>query len=164
MGQMTWTEPLGNPANGNSLVFSYRMNYRWNNSDRLSYDYTDPTAPLEDLVLNEELSNSFRNNYFNQNIRLGYKKTGRNLNYEVGIALVPQMSKSTDLINSDRNIDTRWVWNYAPYLRLRYKFSKQRSFQANYRGRSSQPSITQLQPVPDVTDPDRKSTRLNSSH
>lgn len=153
MGQMTWTEPLGNPANGNSLVFSYRMNYRWNNSDRLSYDYTDPTAPLEDLVLNEELSNSFRNNYFNQNIRLGYKKTGRNLNYEVGLALVPQMSKSIDLINSDRNIDTRWVWNYAPYLRLRYKFSKQRSFQANYRGRSSQPLMTQLQPVPDVTDP-----------
>lgn len=99
------------------------------------------------LCSTKRLSNSFRNNYFNRNIRLGYKKTGRNLNYEVGLALVPQMSKSIDLINSDRNIDTRWVWNYAPYLRLRYKFSKQRSFQANYRGRSSQPSMTQAQPV-----------------
>ena len=153
MGQFTWTEPLGNPANGNSLVFSYRMNYRWNNSDRLSYDFDDPSTPLDELILNEDLSNSFRNNYFNQNIRLGYKKTGKNMNYEVGLALVPQMSKSTDLINSDRNIDTRWVWNYAPYLRLRYKFSKRRSFQANSRGRSSQPSMSQLQPVPDVTDP-----------
>ncbi len=153
MGQFTWTEPLGNVRNGNFLVFSYRMNYRWNNSDRLSYDYTDPDTPLEDLELNEDLSNSFRNNYFNQNIRLGYKKTGPKLNYEVGMALTPQMSKSIDLINSDRNIDTRWVWNYAPYLRMRYKFSKQRSFQANYRGRSSQPSMSQLQPVADVTNP-----------
>lgn len=154
MGQFTWTEPLGNVTNGNFLVFSYRMNYRWNNADRLTYDMPDFTNPDDDeMTLNERLSNSFRNNYFNQNIRLGYKKTGKNLNYEVGLALVPQMSKSVDLINSDRNIDTRWVWNYAPYMRMRYKFSKQRSFQANYRGRSSQPSMTQLQPVPDETDP-----------
>ena len=153
MGRLTWTEPLGNVRNGNFLEFSYRANYRWNNSDRLSYDYTDPDTPLEDLILDEELSNSFRNDYFNQNISLGYKKTGPKLNLNVGLALVPQMSKSKDLINSARNIDTRWVWNYAPYLRLRYKFSKKRSFQANYRGRSSQPSMTQLQPVADVTNP-----------
>jgi len=151
MGQFTWTEPLGHVANGNFLVFSYRMNYRWNNADRLTYDI--PGNPEEEMKRNDELSNSFRNDYFNQNIRLGYKKTGKTLNYEIGLALVPQMSKSLDLINSARNIDTRWVWNYAPYLRMRYKFSKQRSFQANYRGRTSQPSMTQLQPVPDVTDP-----------
>lgn len=151
MGRLTWTEPLGNVANGNFLVFSYQMNYRWNNADRFTYDL--PENPEDEMERNDQLSNSFRNDYFNQNIRLGYKKTGKKLNYEVGLALVPQMSKSIDLINSDRNIDERWVWNYAPYLRMRYKFSKQRSFQANYRGRSSQPSMTQLQPVPDVTDP-----------
>jgi len=157
MGRLTWTEPIGNVANGNFLVFSYQLNYRWNNSDRLTYDlphFPDGEVDYDgEMERNDRLSNSFRNNYFNQNIRLGYKKTGKKLNYEVGLALVPQMSKSIDLINSDRNIDERWVWNYAPYLRMRYKFSKQRSFQANYRGRSSQPSMTQLQPVPDETDP-----------
>ncbi len=157
MGQVTWTEPLGNPMKGHSLVFSYRMNYRWNNADKLTYNIPDEydldILPPVGVEPDPDYSNSFRNNYFNQNIRLGYKKVGKDLNYEVGLALVPQMSKSTDLINSDRNIDTRWVWNYAPYMRMRYKFSKYRSLQANYRGRSSQPSMSQLQPVEDISNP-----------
>ena len=62
------------------------------------------------------------------------------------------MSKSIYLDNSDKNID-RWVWNYAPFLRYRYKFSKRRSIQLNYRGRSSQPSMAQLQPVADISNP-----------
>lgn len=155
-GRLTWTEPLGNVVNGNFLVFSYSMDYRWNNADRLTYnisDYDLDIFPPIGLTPDSTLSRSFRNDYFNQDIRFGFKKTSKTINYEAGLSLVPQMNKSFDLINSDRNIDTRWVWNYAPYLRFRYKFSKQRSFQANYNGRSSQPSMTQLQPVPDVTDP-----------
>ena len=65
---------------------------------------------------------------------------------------MPQMSKSIFLDNADKNID-RWVWNYAPFLRYRYKFSKQSSIQVNYRGQSSQPSMTQLQPVLDISNP-----------
>ncbi|MDE6653360.1 MAG: outer membrane beta-barrel family protein, partial [Muribaculaceae bacterium] len=60
---------------------------------------------------------------------------------------------SIDLINSAKNIPERWVWNYAPYLRYRYRVSKSRSIHVNYRGRSSQPSISQLQPVADYSDP-----------
>lgn len=155
--RVTWTEPLGNVANGNFLVFAYQMNYRWNNADKLVYnvpeDYMLDIFPPVGVEPDSIYSNQFRNNYFNQNIRAGYRKTSAKYTFEGGIALVPQMSKSTDLINSDRDIDTRWVWNFAPYMRMRYKFSKHRSFQANYRGRSSQPSMSQLQPVADVSDP-----------
>ncbi len=49
------------------------------------------------------------------------------------------MSKSIDLISSDRNIPERWVMNYAPFLRYRHKFSKSRSLNIRYNGRSSQP-------------------------
>ena len=157
MTQLTWTEPLGDIKNGNSLVFSYRMNYRWNNADKLVYnlpeDYNLDIFPPAGVEPDPVYSNRFRNNYFNQNISMGYKKTSQKYNMEVGLALVPQMSKSTDLINSDRNIDTRWVWNYAPYMRMRYRFSKQTSLMVHYRGRSSQPSLSQLQPVADVSNP-----------
>ncbi|MBO5455419.1 MAG: TonB-dependent receptor [Muribaculaceae bacterium] len=157
MTQLTWTEPLGDIKNGNSLVFSYRMNYRWNNADKLVYnlpeDYDLDILPPVGIEPDPTYSNRFRNNYFNQNISMGYKKTSQKYNMEVGLALVPQMSKSTDLINSDRNIDTRWVWNYAPYMRMRYRFSKQTSLMVHYRGRSSQPSLSQLQPVADVSNP-----------
>lgn len=157
MTRLTWTEPLGNVANGNFLVFSYRMNYRWNNADKLVYnipeDYELDIMPPLGVDPDPVYSNRFRNDYFNQNISLGYKKTAAKYNLEAGLALVPQMSESKDLINSARNIDTRWVWNYAPYMRMRYRFSKNSSLMLHYRGRSSQPSLTQLQPVADVSDP-----------
>ncbi len=159
MGQFTWTEPLGDVKNGNYLTFSYRMNYRWNNADKLVYnipeqydlDIFPPVGEEPDPLY----SNRYRNNYFNQNIRLGYRKVTANANMEVGMALVPQMSKSIYLDNSDKNI-SRWVWNYAPFLRYRYKFSRNRSIQVNYRGMSSQPTMAQLQPVLDVSDPTNK--------
>lgn len=161
MARATWTEPLGDVKNGNFLVFSYRMNYRWNNADKLVYDhpilYPDgtsvPVIDYETLVFNDTLSNRFRNDFFNQDIRLGYRHTSKSANIEAGLSLVPSMSKSKDLINSKRNIDTRWVLNVAPYLRYRLKFSKSRSLHLNYFGRSSQPSMSQLQPVADVSDP-----------
>ncbi|MDE5690527.1 MAG: outer membrane beta-barrel protein, partial [Duncaniella sp.] len=165
MGQFTWTEPLGNVSNGNFLTFSYRMNYRWNNADKLVYnipeDYEydimppvtlNPDGTLTTIEPDPDYSNRYRNNSFNQNIRLGYKKVTKNSTLEAGLSLVPQMSKSIYLDNSDKNID-RWVWNYAPFLRYRYKFSKRRSIQLNYRGRSSQPTMAQLQPVADISNP-----------
>lgn len=166
MGQFTWTEPLGNVSNGNFLTFSYRMNYRWNNAYKLVYNIPDdyeygdimppvtlnPDGTLTTIEPDPDYSNRYRNNSFNQNIRLGYKKVTKNSTLEAGLSLVPQMSKSIYLDNSDKNID-RWVWNYAPFLRYRYKFSKRRSIQLNYRGRSSQPTMAQLQPVADISNP-----------
>jgi len=98
-------------------------------------------------------SNSFRNNYFNQQIRIGYRKVSAKYNLNVGMSFNPQMSRSTNLTNPDKTIPTRWVWNYAPFVRFRYKFSKQTSLNAFYNGRSSQPTMAQLQPVADTSDP-----------
>ncbi len=36
--RLTWKEPLGDVARGNFLTFSYQLNYRWNNTDKLVYD------------------------------------------------------------------------------------------------------------------------------
>lgn len=168
MGQFTWTEPLGDIRNGNYLTFSYRANYRWNNADKLVYNIPDgydldifPPVIIGDdgqaigVEPDPLYSNRYRNNYFNQQLRLGYRKVSAKSNLEVGMALVPQMSKSIFLDNADKNID-RWVWNYAPFLRYRYKFSKSRSIQLNYRGQSSQPSMRQLQPVLDISNPTNK--------
>lgn len=158
--RVSWTEPLGNVLNGNFLVLSYNFSYRWNNADKLTYDHpvTFPDGwdgvPVIDpeLVFNEKLSNRYRNDYMNQNIRIGYRKVSKNVNLQTGIAFVPQRNKSVDLIDHNKDV-SRSVLNYAPFLRFRYKFSKSRSLQANYEGRSSQPSVSQLQPVADMSDP-----------
>lgn len=173
--RVSWTEPLGDPKKGHYLTLSYNIQYRWNNADKLTYDRQLPSdmmdvsniAALTDIydmplwtwdllptdVMLDSLSNRFRNDYMNQDIRVGYRYVSSTHNLNVGISLVPQMSKSIDLINDDKSIPRRNVLNFAPFLRYRYKMNKTRSFNMNYRGRSSQPSMTQLQPVADMSDP-----------
>ncbi len=158
--RLSWTEPLGDVAKGNFLTLSYRLQYRWNNADKdvsrqqIIYDdgpWGDPV--YSGWLPNDTLSNSFRNNFMTQEIRLGYKKVSKLYNLELGMAVVPSMSKSENLTRSEKSIPERWVWNYAPFIRFRYKWSKQTSMNMFYNGRSSQPSMNQLQPVPDYSNP-----------
>mgnify|MGYP004442121955 FL=1 len=157
--RVSWTEPLGNVKNGNFLTLSYHMTYRWNNTDKMVYDriydYDEAGFRLDSYVdvLNPDLSNRFRNNFFTQNIRVGYKKVTSKMNAEVGISLVPSSSQSINLDNSEKSIPLRKVFNFSPFLRFNYKFSKSTSLTARYNGRSSEPSMTQLQPVADVSNP-----------
>lgn len=170
-GRLTWTEPLGNPQKGNFLTLAYRAQYRWNNADKYTYAVPDSATIagisdvflsdpngfvfpiLNDLVVDSTLSNRFRNELFTQDIRLGYKKVSKKYTLDAGISLVPTMQKSANLIDFNKNIPERWVWNVAPFLRYRLKMSKSRSLNMNYNGRSSQPTMAQLQPVADMSDP-----------
>ncbi len=161
--RITWTEPIGKP--GNFIEFAYRINSRRNNADKYVYNLPDHLRPADNilpdfdylpepgLVYDDSLSNSFRNDFLTQSIRLGYVRTTKDMNLNAGIELTPSSSKSTDLILSGRNIPRRNVLNFAPFVRFRYKFTKNRSINLRYNARSSEPSLTQLQPVKDESDP-----------
>ena len=163
-GRLTWSEPIGNLQKGNFMTFAYRLQYQWTDADQLTYNLPLPEFNDPDLSLNfsslpsgaefdADLSNSFRNRFFTQELQVGYKKVSKTVNLEAGLLFAPSSSKSTDLINDARNIPTRWVWNVSPFANMRIRFSNATSLRANYRARTSQPSMTQLQPVPDVSDP-----------
>ena len=163
-GRATWTEPVGYSSKGNFLTFSYRTRYQWNNADLFTYNLPLPEDNMLDFdlgfnglpqgaVFDSDLSNSFRNKFFTQELQLGYKKVSKTLNLEAGLLFSPSSSSSKDLINNARDIPTRWVWNVSPFANIRIKFNDTKSMRVNYRARTSQPSISQLQPVPDVSDP-----------
>lgn len=164
LGRLTWTEPIGDVTRGNFLQFSYRLQYRFNDADKYTYNLPYPGAsedftasPLdrvpEGLEPDATLSNRFRNRFMNQELRVGYKRVTKDYNLEAGVVVAPSMSKSTDLIMPERNVPSHWVWNMAPYFNMRYKFSKTSSLRLNYRANTSAPSLSQLQPVMDVSDP-----------
>ena len=74
-------------------------------------------------------------------------------NMNVGITLLPQHSKM-NYQYMGYDIDTvRTVFNFTPTMNFRYRWSKQTSLRINYRGRSSQPSMTDLLPITDDSDP-----------
>ena len=161
-GRLTWTEPL-KLEGGHFLTLSYRVQSKHSNADKITYNvpfdlYDGFTLPdfshvPDGALALDSLSNRFRNQFLTQELQVGYKKTSKQFNLEAGILFSPSMSKSEDLINPERNIDARWVWNVGPYARMRYKFGEKGSVNLNYRARTSQPSLTQLQPVADVSDP-----------
>lgn len=163
-GRITWTEPFADRTKGYFLTFSYNIKYQWNNADQITYNL--PTPEITDnfyppQITNVpfgaeedfDLSNRFRNNYFNQELRFGFKKISKTLNLETGILFSPSSSQSINLINSNKNIPKRWVWNIAPFANLRYKFGDRSSLRASYRARTTQPTMGQLQPVADVSNP-----------
>ena len=179
--RLTWTEPLGDVRKGRALTFAYRMNYYFNNADKLVYDInstynvsramkmteqtygvlTNPVAALAIAestgsltpTLNEEQSNRFRNDQFDQSLRIGFQQNSRTLRFNAGLSVNPTMMRSEDLINTARNIPERWVWNFAPFMRLRYSFTKTHSLALDYRGSTQSPTMAQLQPVADLSDP-----------
>lgn len=158
--RVSWTEPIGDVKKGNFIEFAYRAQYRWNNADKLTYDHPvsfpdgyDNPVISSDLVFNQDLSNRFRNDFFNQDIRAGFKHVQKKSTLNVGISLVPSRSKSINLLDNAKNVPERWVWNVAPYLRYRWRPSNSHSLNIDYRGNSSQPSMTQLQPVEDKSNP-----------
>lgn len=149
-GRLSWTEPLGDSSRGNFITVAYRMNYKWNNADKYT-DLLDPTTGT--YALDPELSNRFRNHYFDQDIRVGYKRVTSAYTLDAGLSAVPQSSESVNLIDAAKSIPTRNTFNIAPYLRFRRKWGKATSLNIFYSGRASQPSMTQLQPVVDQSDP-----------
>ena len=115
------------------LTFAYQMRYNWNNADR-SVDkalasFPDGPEYIDNVIFGprqyvDSLSNSFRNNFFSQDIRVGFKQVRSTYNLDAGISLIPidvEINKPQPLRAS---IPERWVWNFAPFLRFRYKFSK----------------------------------------
>lgn len=149
--RLTYTEPIGNPKNGMFMTFGLRSNGNFRNADKFTYTADEwgifPETP------DTAYSNSFRNTNITNSAQVGFRHVQSTLTYDVGLAFEPTTTSSIDLIKPQNNIDTYTVYNWAPYLWLTYKPAKQRSLRANYNGRTGQPTIAQLQPVPDISNP-----------
>ncbi len=173
--RLTWTEPIGNAARGNFVEVSYGLSLRWNNADKTVNRNVFGLDSLPDyaagwrtanwdrwgfddrqqgpLAYDPINSNSFRNDFVENQFRIGYRKVTSKANLNVGVSVNPSKSSSTNLSNPAKTIAPRSVVNYAPFLRFRYKWNAQTSLNAFYNGRSSQPSLDQLQPVEDSSNP-----------
>ena len=144
--------PLYSPALRQKIGEQYGSN-AINDLDLLSQLLDDELGPELRRDFNTRLSNSFRNKFYDGSLQVGFRQVRKEYNLNLGLNVQHAMSSSRDLINSARDIASHWVWSAAPYARFRYKFSQVRSLNAEYRMRASQPSIAQLQPVADESNP-----------
>ena len=146
----TYIEPINKHTTW-SLSYNYRYNYTY--ADKLSYNINSDGS-LGDL--NVDYSNSFRNNFQRHRASTAFNGTYEKMNYNVGIDFEPSKSESRNLIDSNRDVEGRMQYNFSPFLRYNYSISKSDNLRIDYRGRTQQPSISQLQPSQTISDPLRR--------
>ena len=71
------------------------------------------------------------------------------MSLNVGMSFLPQKTKLAYKKGDLDTVTIRNVFNFTPTLDFRYKFNKTSQLRVNYRGRSSQPGMTDLLPDPD---------------
>ena len=156
-GRLVYTEPL---AENLYLEANYQYSWNRNISQKTAYNSGNLGTPLgadvTSLVFQEEgsykdltYSSDILNRTINQRggLSLSYQKP--KLRAQLGIAVTP-----TDTYN-ETNGETYQskVINWAPQANFNYEFNDYAHMRVRYNGRSSQPSTSQLMPVPDNSDP-----------
>jgi len=74
-------------------------------------------------------------------------------NFNVGLQVLPQSSEFTYRYLNNDTITHRNVVNWSPTANFRWKISDRGQMRLEYRGTTSQPSMTQLLPITDNSDP-----------
>ena len=166
--QATYSEPLWKAT---FLQFSYKFTYSYSKSDRSTYDFSkysfDGISPEYGAWGNylgrldgelgdyrdDKLSrySEYRNYTHDIQVMMRFVRQKYNLNF--GVMIQPQRSKFIQDYQG-KYVDTvRTVTNVSPTLDFRYRFSKMSNLRVNYRGTTSQPSISQLLNIVDDSDP-----------
>ena len=166
--QATYSEPLWKAT---FLQFSYKFTYSYSKSDRSTYDFSkygfDGITPQYGAWGNylgrldgelgdyrdDKLSrySEYRNYTHDIQVMMRFIRQKYNLNF--GVMIQPQRSKFIQDYQG-KYVDTvRTVTNVSPTLDFRYRFSKMSNLRVNYRGTTSQPSISQLLNIVDDSDP-----------
>lgn len=141
--RFSYIEPLGK----NFFVEgTYRYSYRKTDSDKETYS---KDAAGNYSVLDERYTTNYDNTFVTQQAELNFMKQEEKYNITIGASMQPSYTKS---VGEGR--DTSYsVTNFSPAARIDYRFSDDKFLRVRYRGRTSQPSINQLMPVDDNSDP-----------
>lgn len=156
--QVTYSEPI---AKATFLQFSYQFQYKYSKSDKTTFDLLDypdwaiggalPSGYESHVV--DSLSKNAEYRYYNHDASVGLRFIRPKYQLNVGMSFQPQNS-TLSYKKGDYMIDTtRTVFNFAPNMDLRFRFSKVSQLRFTYRGRSNQPTMENLLPITDNSNP-----------
>ena len=156
--QLTYSEPI---AKATFLQFSYQFQYKYSESDKSTFDlqswqdwHLDSPLPVgyeaEEV---DSLGKYAEYRYYNHNASVSLRFIRPKYQLSLGASFQPQHT-ILSYKRGDYMIDTtRNVFNFAPNIDFRYRFSKVSQLRFTYRGRSSQPSMENLLPIVDNSNP-----------
>lgn len=144
---ITYTEPL-------SKVFFLELNYgvKVDNNDatRTTLNKTNPYTDEYDSV-DQRFSSSYAFDVFTNTGGSNIRYVTEKITLSAGGSVSNAKFNQHDML-ADTSINYSFT-NFFPAANISYKFSKQRSLRFSYRGSTQQPSLQQIQPLRDNTDP-----------
>ena len=147
-GRLSYTEPLGRN-------FYLEANYSYNYSRSLSTKDTYDKGTSGYDVIVPDYSSNISNEVHRQNAGFNFRKQEEKYNFTLGASIQPQTTHNKTVRGVNSLDTTLKVLNWSPNARLDINFSDYKMLRINYRGQSTQPSLTQMMPVPDNSNPQR---------
>ncbi|MDR3235813.1 MAG: TonB-dependent receptor [Prevotellaceae bacterium] len=141
--RVSYTEPLGNNYYAEA-AYSVRTNYSTSDKETFNQDIFKQYTEIDTLY-----SNHYQNLFVNQQADLNLRSVREKYQWTIGVGVQPSYLRSN---RAGGDIE-RSVVNFSPNGNFIYNFSDSKQLRATYRGRTTQPSISQLQPVPDNSNP-----------
>jgi Outer membrane protein beta-barrel family len=145
---LSYTEPLSKKS---LLEFNYNFNATHSAADRATYDFDKSTG--KHSALNTALSNNFLNNYRYHRPGINWRYQQKKYNVAIGLAAQQASLQSEFHILAKDSAINRNFLNLLPRANLQYNINQYKNIRAVYSSFTRQPSVNQLQPLTDNTDP-----------
>lgn len=143
-----YTEPIFKKS---LLEFSVGRNYAKNTSSRTTYDYNQYNGKFD--LINNLLTNDFENTYGYTTAGLHLRKQTKKYNYAVGANWQRAELEGNVKSGGKDSVIRKSFSNILPNGRFQYNFSRYKNISVNYSAGTNQPTVVQLQPLPDNTNP-----------
>jgi hypothetical protein len=142
----TWAEPI---IKNWTVLARYTYTHNLSRNDKITNNFNKATGKYD--MEAPAFTNRFRNlnEAHNLDLSLMYNKEKFRAMIGSGVQLMTQDNRS---LSNDQLLHQYFI-NVTPSANISYHFSKSGSISVFYNGRSQQPSIQQLQPVPDNSNP-----------
>jgi hypothetical protein len=139
-----YTEPLGKNS---FLIFNYKIGLAGNNSERNTFD----TKAGQPKIKVDTLSNHFKFNTVNNSGNISYRYAVKKVNFNIGTGVGSANYSMFDYAtNANRSIN---FTNFIPSATFNFTPKQQKKFILSYVGNTQNPSLLQIQPIIDNTDP-----------
>lgn len=145
----SYTEPVGL---NKLLEFNYSYTRNLNQSDKTTTNYNSVTGKYDvpNLLLTNNFDNIYKAHRFTANFRVQEKKY--NYQFGFGVQNSLQDNKSFQAATGKDSSYKRTYTDIFPTMNFNLTPSRTKNLRIRYNGRSNQPSISQLQNVPDPLD------------
>jgi hypothetical protein len=136
---LSYTEPI---ARDKILEVNYSHNSNLSASDKKTYD-KGMNGKYETII--DSLSNHFENENVFDRVGTNLRVVKKRYNYQFGISVQQTTLESKNLTKNSTVLQK--ATNLFPTASFNYNFQRSRSLRINYRGRTNQPTVSQLQEV-----------------